>query len=268
MVFALDRGGLVGADGPTHHGAFDLAYLRCIPNMTVMAPADENECRQMLYTGFTHRRARRRSAIRAARGRASRCRRRCKALPIGRGEVRREGKRVAILAFGSMVKPALEAGAELNATVANMRFVKPLDDELVVRLAAHHELLVTVEEGVVNGRRGLGRSGGIARRRASPCRCCSWASRTRSSSTAIRSSCSPIAAWTATGSCARSASASRKPRGAAPEWLPDMRKPARRPGELLAFAFAAAAAAQKTCSKADEGNAEQGHRPHHLLGAR
>jgi len=155
VVFALDRGGLVGADGPTHHGAFDLSYLRCIPNMTVMAPADENECRQMLYTAFTLDAP---SAVRYPRGAGVgvEAQSEMKALPIARGEIRREGKRVAILAFGSMVKPALEAGQELNATVANMRFVKPLDRDLVFRLATTHDLLVTVEENVAAGGAGSG----------------------------------------------------------------------------------------------------------------
>ena len=150
VVFALDRGGLVGADGPTHHGAFDLSYLRCIPNMTVMAPSDENECRQMLYTGFTLDGP---SAVRYPRGTGpgAEILAPMKALPVGQGEVRREGRRVAILAFGSMVKPALDAGAELGATVANMRFVKPLDDALVLRLATTHDLVVTVEENVLEG---------------------------------------------------------------------------------------------------------------------
>ena len=150
VVFALDRGGLVGADGPTHHGAFDHSYLRCIPNLTVMAPADENECRQMLYTAFTLDGP---AAVRYPRGAGVgvEMQQRMTALPVGRAEVRREGKRVAILAFGSMLKPALEAGNELNATVVNMRFVKPLDHEMVFRLATSHELLVTVEESVVAG---------------------------------------------------------------------------------------------------------------------
>ncbi|HST01469.1 MAG TPA: 1-deoxy-D-xylulose-5-phosphate synthase [Usitatibacter sp.] len=150
VVFAMDRGGLVGADGPTHHGAFDLSYLRAIPNMTVMAPADENECRQMLYTAFTLEGP---SAVRYPRGAGvgAEVQAEMKALPGGRGEIRREGKRVAILAFGAMLAPALEAAAELNATVANMRFVKPLDTELVSRLASTHELVVTVEENVVQG---------------------------------------------------------------------------------------------------------------------
>ncbi|HXZ50191.1 MAG TPA: 1-deoxy-D-xylulose-5-phosphate synthase [Usitatibacter sp.] len=150
VTFALDRAGLVGADGPTHHGAFDFSYLRCIPNMTVMAPADEDECRQMLYTAFTLDGP---AAVRYPRGTGPgvEVRPTMKALPVGRGEVRREGKRIAILAFGAMLAPALAAAEELNATVANMRFVKPLDRDLVFRLAASHELVVTVEENVAGG---------------------------------------------------------------------------------------------------------------------
>ena len=155
VVFALDRGGLVGADGPTHHGAFDFSFLRCIPNMTVMAPADENECRQMLYTGFTLSNP---STVRSPRGAGPGVTPHADmtALPVGKGVVVREikgyeAKRVAILAFGSMVKPATDGGDELNATVANMRFVKPIDHELIFRLATTHDYLVTVEENVVMG---------------------------------------------------------------------------------------------------------------------
>jgi 1-deoxy-D-xylulose-5-phosphate synthase len=150
VLFALDRAGLVGADGQTHHGAFDLAYLRCVPNITVMAPADENECRQMLYTGFLLDGP---AAVRYPRGGGLGVpvEKEMRALPIGKGEVRREGRRVAILAFGTVLKPALEVGEELDATVANMRFVKPLDDELVAQLARSHALLVTVEDNVVMG---------------------------------------------------------------------------------------------------------------------
>ncbi len=150
VLFALDRAGLVGADGQTHHGAFDLAYLRCVPNITVMAPADENECRQMLYTGFLLDTP---AAVRYPRGGGLGVpvEKEMRALPIGKGEVRREGRRVAILAFGTVLKPALEAGEELDATVVNMRFVKPLDDELVAQLARSHVLLVTVEDNVVMG---------------------------------------------------------------------------------------------------------------------
>jgi len=150
VLFAIDRGGLVGADGPTHHGAFDLSYLRCVPNMLVMTPSDENECRQMLFTGFSHDGP---SAVRYPRGAGPGVEvlAQMRTLEVGKAEVRREGRRVAILAFGSMLKPALDAGQELGATVVNMRFVKPLDEALVSQLAASHELLVTVEENVVAG---------------------------------------------------------------------------------------------------------------------
>ncbi|MDO9011686.1 MAG: 1-deoxy-D-xylulose-5-phosphate synthase [Gallionella sp.] len=150
VVLAIDRGGLVGADGATHAGSFDLSYLRCIPNMTVMTPGDENECRQMLYTAITLDTP---SAVRYPRGMGpgvAVCSE-MQALPVGRGEVRREGKRVAILAFGSMLAPALLAAEQLDATVVNMRFVKPLDADLVLRMAREHELLVTVEENTVQG---------------------------------------------------------------------------------------------------------------------
>jgi 1-deoxy-D-xylulose-5-phosphate synthase len=150
VLFALDRGGIVGGDGQTHNGAFDYAYLRTLPNLTVMAPSDENECRQMLYTGF---RLDSPAAVRYPRGSGPgvAIEPEMRALPIGKGEVRREGRRIAFLAFGSMVRPALEAAASLDATVANMRFVKPLDVDLVKRLALSHELLVTVEEHQVMG---------------------------------------------------------------------------------------------------------------------
>ncbi len=150
IVFALDRAGLVGADGQTHNGSFDLTYLRCLPNMTVMAPADENECRQMLYTAF---RMSTPAAVRYPRGSGPgvEVKKDMAALPIGKGEVRRQGAKVAILAFGSMVTPALAAAEEFDATVANMRFVKPLDEALAVELADRHDLLVTVEENVVMG---------------------------------------------------------------------------------------------------------------------
>jgi len=150
IVFALDRAGLVGADGQTHNGSFDLSYLRCLPNMTVMAPADENECRQMLYTAFQMSTP---AAVRYPRGAGPgvAIAREMTALPLGKGEFRRRGRSVAILAFGSMVAPAERVAAELDATVANMRFVKPLDEELVLEVAKDHELLVTIEENVVKG---------------------------------------------------------------------------------------------------------------------
>lgn len=150
VVFAIDRAGLVGADGPTHAGSFDLSYLRCIPNMTVMAPADENECRQMLYTAFKLDTP---SAVRYPRGTGPgvKIQKDMQALPIGRGEIRRQGEKIALLAFGSMLTPCLNAAEELNATVVNMRFIKPLDDDLVASLAASHDVLVTVEENTVLG---------------------------------------------------------------------------------------------------------------------
>ena len=155
VLFALDRGGLVGADGPTHHGAFDLSYLRCVPNITVMTPADENECRQMLYTGTTLNSP---SAVRYPRGTGPgvAIEKTMVAIPIGKGLIVRElkgfdARRVSILAFGSMVKPAADAGDDLNASVANMRFVKPINHELIFKLATTHDYLVTVEENVVMG---------------------------------------------------------------------------------------------------------------------
>jgi 1-deoxy-D-xylulose-5-phosphate synthase len=149
VLFALDRAGLVGGDGATHNGAFDFAYLRTVPNLTVMAPADADECRQMLYTGFISDGP---CSVRYPRGAAlGEAKREMKAIPLGKGEVRRTGKRVAILAFGAMLKPALEAAEELDATVANMRFVKPLDLELLKQVCENHHLIVTVEEHQVMG---------------------------------------------------------------------------------------------------------------------
>jgi 1-deoxy-D-xylulose-5-phosphate synthase len=150
VLFALDRAGIVGGDGQTHNGAFDLAYLRTVPNLVVMAPADENECRQMLTTGY---RLNGPSAVRYPRGAGTgaRIEKELNVLPVGKGEIRRRGRRVAILAFGSMLSPALEAAESLDATVANMRFVKPIDAGLVAELAAAHELIVTVEEHQIMG---------------------------------------------------------------------------------------------------------------------
>lgn len=150
VMLAIDRGGLVGADGATHAGSFDLSFLRCIPNLTVMAPADERECRQMLTTAY---RMASPSAVRYPRGTGPGVPvdKELIALEVGKGEVRRNGISIAILSFGSMLAPALQAADVLNATVANMRFVKPLDEALVLQLAGSHELLVTVEENVVQG---------------------------------------------------------------------------------------------------------------------
>ncbi len=150
VVFAIDRGGLVGADGPTHAGSFDLSFLRCIPNMTVMAASSEDELRQMLYSAVSMNSP---VAVRYPRGRGpgTVVREEMQAIEIGRAVVRRQGEKVAILAFGSMVSPSIEAGEKLNATVVNMRFVKPLDERIVLELAKTHELLVTVEENSLMG---------------------------------------------------------------------------------------------------------------------
>ncbi|MCG3862413.1 MULTISPECIES: 1-deoxy-D-xylulose-5-phosphate synthase [unclassified Photobacterium] len=155
VMFAIDRAGLVGADGQTHQGAFDISFMRCIPNMVIMAPSDENECRQMLYTGHQYQGP---SAVRYPRG--------CgmevdvdptmTELEIGKGIIRRQGEKVAILNFGSMLGYALEAAENLNATVADMRFVKPLDEALVLELAKNHDVLVTVEENTIAGGAGSG----------------------------------------------------------------------------------------------------------------
>src|SRR5688572_4419408 len=151
VVFALDRAGLVGGDGATHQGSYDFSFLRCIPNLTVMAPADENECRQMLYTATTLPGP---SAVRYPRGTGpgTPIAAEMTALPIGKAEVRREGRSgLLILAFGALVRSAEIIGERLDATVVNMRFVKPLDEELVLRLAAKHTALITVEENAIAG---------------------------------------------------------------------------------------------------------------------
>ena len=150
VTFAIDRAGLVGPDGPTHAGSFDISYLRCIPNMVVMAPADENECRQMLSTAFSLDQP---AAVRYPRGTGPGVpvQKTLSPIPVGKADILREGKTIAILAFGSMVQPALEAGNRLDATVVNMRFVKPLDSELVTRLASDHMLIATIEENAVSG---------------------------------------------------------------------------------------------------------------------
>src|SRR5687768_12283717 len=149
VLFALDRGGLVGGDGATHNGAFDYAYLRTVPNLTVMAPADAQECRNMLFTALQLSGP---SAVRYPRGAAlGDTVQEMSAIPAGKAELRRKGKRIAILAFGAMLKPALDAAEALDATVVNMRFVKPLDVALVKEMAQTHELLVTVEEHQIMG---------------------------------------------------------------------------------------------------------------------
>ena len=150
VLFALDRAGLVGPDGPTHAGSFDYSYLRCIPNMLIMAPADENECRQMLFTGFQHEGP---ASVRYPRGKGpgAAVKKTMTALPLGKAEIRHQGSRLAILAWGSMVTPALAAGKHLGATVVNMRFIKPIDEQLILELAKSHEVFITVEENVISG---------------------------------------------------------------------------------------------------------------------
>ena len=150
VMLAIDRGGLVGADGGTHNGAFDLSFLTCIPNMVVMAPADEAECRRMLSTAYKIDGP---TAVRYPRGSGPGTvpDTNLDVLPVGKGEIRRQGCKVAILAFGSMLAPALQAGETLDATVANMRFIKPLDHALVRELAQSHDLLVSVEENALIG---------------------------------------------------------------------------------------------------------------------
>jgi 1-deoxy-D-xylulose-5-phosphate synthase len=156
VLLAIDRAGLVGADGPTHAGSFDLSYLRCIPNVLIMAPSDENECRQMLYTGYQYDGV---AAVRYPRGSGTGAvvEQAMQSLPIGKGEIKRlssvkESKqKIAILSFGSMLAACLQAGEKLDATVVNMRFVKPIDQALLAKLAQDHKVFVTVEENAVMG---------------------------------------------------------------------------------------------------------------------
>ncbi len=161
VLFAIDRAGLVGADGPTHAGSYDLSYLRCIPNMVIMAPSDENECRQMLTTGYYYQGV---AAVRYPRGAGTGAtiNTALKTLPIGKGTIIKNtsarqstvkdvSKKIAILAFGSMLAPALQASLTLDATVANMRFVKPLDIDLIMQIASSHDLIVTIEENALMG---------------------------------------------------------------------------------------------------------------------
>ena len=150
MVLALDRAGIVGADGATHAGLYDIPFMRCIPNVSMACPADENECRRLLTTAYQQDHC---VAVRYPRGAGAgvTVQPGLNALPFGKGEVRREGKRIAILAFGTLLYPALQAGEALNATVVNMRWAKPLDTELLAQIAATHDALVTVEEGAIMG---------------------------------------------------------------------------------------------------------------------
>mgnify|MGYP001817328747 FL=1 len=155
VLFAIDRAGLVGPDGPTHAGSFDLSFLRCIPGMVIMAPADEDECRQMLYTGFRHRGP---AAVRYPRGRGpgADVQEKMTAIPLGKSITLRQGSRLAILAFGSMVEPCTAVAEKLDASLVNMRFVKPLDREAILSAAGRHTHIVTVEENAIAGGAGSG----------------------------------------------------------------------------------------------------------------
>ncbi|CAI1512525.1 1-deoxy-D-xylulose-5-phosphate synthase [Serratia proteamaculans] len=155
VMFAIDRGGIVGADGQTHQGAFDLSFMRCIPTMVIMTPSDENECRQMLYTGYHYNEGP--SAVRYPRGNGTGASLEpLSALPIGKGIVRREGEKLAILNFGTLLPEAAQVAENLNATLVDMRFVKPLDEQLVLELAASHDTLITLEENAIMGGAGSG----------------------------------------------------------------------------------------------------------------
>lgn len=155
VLFAIDRAGVVGPDGPTHAGSFDFSFMRCLPNMVIMAPADENECRQMLYTGMQIDGP---SSVRYPRGNGPGVdvEDTMTALPVGKAQIKHEGSRVALLAFGTMVAPAQIIGTESGFTVANMRFVKPLDTELIDTIAATHDLIITLEENAIPGGAGAG----------------------------------------------------------------------------------------------------------------
>ncbi len=150
VLFALDRAGVVGPDGPTHAGSFDFSYLSCIPNMVIMAPADENECRQMLTTGYNYQGP---AAVRYPRGKGpgKMVATDLSALEIGKADIQHKGGRIAILAWGSMVTPALDVGKKLGATVVNMRFIKPIDEAMILDMAKTHDVLVTIEENVIAG---------------------------------------------------------------------------------------------------------------------
>ncbi|WP_337028086.1 1-deoxy-D-xylulose-5-phosphate synthase [Pantoea eucalypti] len=155
VLFAIDRGGIVGADGQTHQGAFDLAYLRCVPDMVIMTPSDENECRQMLYTGYHYQAGP--SAVRYPRGTGvGTPLAPLQSLPLGKAVVKRQGEKLAILNFGTLLPEAAATAEALNATLVDMRFVKPLDEALIAELAATHDSLITLEEGAIKGGAGSG----------------------------------------------------------------------------------------------------------------
>ena len=150
VTFGIDRAGLVGEDGPTHAGSYDLSYMRCVPNLIIAAPSDENECRQLLYTAYQYAGP---AAVRYPRGTGTgaKIEKAMSALPIGEGVIRRRGKRVAILCFGTLLNTAHSVAESINASLCDMRWVKPIDENLVAQMAAEHELLVTLEENSVQG---------------------------------------------------------------------------------------------------------------------
>lgn len=150
VLFAIDRAGIVGADGPTHQGAFDISFMRCIPNITIMVPSDENECRQMLYTGYQHPGV---AAVRYPRGNGTGIspNKQMELLPLGKARIIRSGQQLAILAFGPLLTACQQAAADLDATLIDMRFVKPLDEHLLIQLADSHSHIITVEDNAIMG---------------------------------------------------------------------------------------------------------------------
>lgn len=155
VLFAIDRGGIVGADGQTHQGAFDISFLRCIPEMVIMTPSDENECRDMLFTGYHYQQGP--SAVRYPRGSGRGLQQEApQQLPLGKGVIKRQGESLAILNFGTLLPEAEKVAESMNATLVDMRFVKPLDTELILQMAEQHADLVTLEEGAISGGAGSG----------------------------------------------------------------------------------------------------------------
>jgi 1-deoxy-D-xylulose-5-phosphate synthase len=204
VLFAIDRAGLVGEDGPTHAGSFDLSYLRCIPGMLVMTPSDENELRKMLSTGHLYNGP---AAVRYPRGTGPNApiEKDLAPIEIGKGMVPPR-QQDGLLVFGVQLAEALKVAEKIDATVVDMRFVKPLDEALVREIAASHELLVTIEENAIMGGAGAAVSEFLARRTSSS-RCCTWACRTSTSSMPSRRKCWPSAGWTRRASRRRFANA-------------------------------------------------------------
>ncbi|WP_301182238.1 transketolase C-terminal domain-containing protein, partial [Buchnera aphidicola] len=150
ILFAVDRGGIVGDDGQTHQGIFDLAYLRCIPGIVIMTPSDENECKQMLYTGYMHKKGP--SVVRYPKGNGiGALLMPMNRIPLGQSIIKRIGKKIAILNFGTLLKNAFFSANHLDATLVDMRFVKPLDTDIILRLSSNHKFFITLEEGVISG---------------------------------------------------------------------------------------------------------------------